>query len=565
LDATVRRREHVLAAFAAAALVITAALVTINPHAAGADACSPLPGTLPAAGALPTVSELPDPFKAYDGTRLTSPSQWSCRRAQLSELLQFYEYGHLPPAPTSVTGTRNGNTLTVTVQADGRTSSFNATLSLPSGTGPFPGIIMLNPLAASATTRGYAEIRIDPNSIAADSTAKTGAFWTLYPGADTGVLMAWAWGVHRTLDALRAVPQIDTTRVGVSGYSRYGKAAVVAGAFDERIALTVPGSSGTAGMGNYRFFFTNGSNDETLNDILGAAYWFTPRFSTFRNQPTRLPIDQNSLAAMVAPRALLTTSGTEGSDIRTNPQGTSLTYRAARMVYEYLGVPDRIGISYRPGGHQIDINDYNAIMDFADKQLRGLPVTRNFNNVPFPNSAAAIPWTIPSGGGTPPPHQPTDHTTHDNTADHDTANRGLRGHVPHDRLLAGRLPGRGLVDRRHLGDQRLVGALDPQQRPGHHPTLERHIERERPRRDSPERRLERDPRTEHLHHLRLYRQRNPRDAGAHLHQPLTAQQHPVDPAAPTRGRVTRWPRPMPPQRWSTPTTPGWRQRGLPAR
>lgn len=64
---------------------------------------------------------------------------------------------------------------------DARTSSFNATLSLPSGTGPFPAIIMLNPLAASATTRGYAEVRIDPNSIAADSTAKTGAFWTLYP------------------------------------------------------------------------------------------------------------------------------------------------------------------------------------------------------------------------------------------------------------------------------------------------------------------------------------------------------------------------------------------------
>ncbi|MFG1702671.1 cellulose binding domain-containing protein [Nonomuraea sp. M3C6] len=374
-------------------------------HAAAA--CSALPGSLPAPGSLPTISELPDPFTYWDGTRMTSSAEWACRRAQLSELIQNYEYGHLPPAPTSVTGTRNGTTLTVTVQANGRMAAFNATVRLPSGNGPFPALILLNGLAASATNRGYAEVSIDPNSIAADSTSKTGAFWTLYngTGADTGVLMAWAWGVHRTLDAIKAaVPQIDSTKVGVSGYSRYGKAALVAGAFDERIALTVPGSGGTAGMGNYRFFFTGNANDEKLEDILGAAYWFTPKFAQFRNQATRLPFDQNSVAALVAPRLLLTTNGTEGSDIRTNPQGTGLTYRAAQKVYQYLDATDHIGIAYRPGGHQIDMNDYNAIMDFADKYLMGKSISRTFDNVPYPApTTAQIPWTIPTGGGTPSP------------------------------------------------------------------------------------------------------------------------------------------------------------------
>jgi hypothetical protein len=402
-------RSRLVSVFAVAALVCAGALLALRPTtAAGAAACSPLPASLPAASALPAISELPDPFKYWDGTRMTSSADWACRRDQLRELLQYYEYGYLPPAPTSVTGTRNGNTLTVTVQANGRTSSFNATLSLPAGNGPHPAIIMLNPLAASTTSRGYAEVHINPNSIAADSTSKTGAFWTLYPSSDAGVLMAWAWGVHRTLDALRSVAQIDTTKVGVSGYSRYGKASVVAGAFDDRIALTVPGSGGTAGMGNYRFFSSTGSNNETLDDILGAAYWFTPRFATFRGQANRLPIDQHELGALVAPRLLLTTNGTEGSDIRTNPIGTSYSYRGARMVYEYLGVPDRIGIAFRPGGHQIDIADYNAIMDFADKYLRGLNVSRTFNTVPYPPSTAAIPWTIPGGGGptTPPPSTP---------------------------------------------------------------------------------------------------------------------------------------------------------------
>jgi hypothetical protein len=370
-----------------------------------AAACAGLPASLPDAGSLPQIAALPDPFTFYGGTRMSSPADWACRRAQLSELAQYYEYGHLPPPPTSVTGTRTGNTLTVTVTANGRTASFNASVKLPSGSGPFPALIELNPLAAAATSRGYAEVGINPPDIAADSTSKTGAFWTLYPNSDAGVLMAWAWGAYRTLDALAAVPQIDTTKVGVSGYSRYGKAATVAGAFDERIALTVPGSSGTAGMGNFRFFFTNGTNDETLNDILGAAYWFTPRFATFRDQATRLPFDQHEVAALVAPRLLLDTNGTEGSDIRTNPQGTGITYRAAKMVYQFLGVPDRIGINYRPGGHQLDINDYNAIMDFSDKYLKGLPVSRTFDNVPYPApTTAQIPWTIPAG--TPPSSAP---------------------------------------------------------------------------------------------------------------------------------------------------------------
>ncbi len=360
-----------------------------------AAACSPLPAQLPSPGSLPSISELPDPFRTWEGTRLTSPDEWACRRAQLSELIQNYEYGHLPAG--SATGSRNGSTLTVNARGLVGTASFTASVRLPSGTGPFPALILLNGLAASATSRGYAEVTINPNAIAADGGPKTGAFWKANgTGVDTGGLMAWAWGVHRTLDAIEsAVPEIDATRVGVSGYSRYGKAALVAGAFDERIALTVPGSSGTAGMGNYRFFYSNDRED--IDDIvLGAPYWITSEMVGFAGRPTLLPIDQHSVAALVAPRPLLTTNGTEGSDIRTNPQGAAATHRAARMVYTYLGAEDRIGIAYRPGGHQLDFNDFNAIMDFADWHLQGRQPSRDFDQIPYPEDHAAIPWTIPS-------------------------------------------------------------------------------------------------------------------------------------------------------------------------
>ncbi|MGM1062524.1 glucuronyl esterase domain-containing protein [Saccharothrix sp. Mg75] len=75
--------------------------------------------------------------------------------------------------------------------------------------------------------------------------------------------------MRRALDALRSVPQVDTTKVGVSGHCRYGRAAVVAGAFDDRIALTVPGSSGTAGMGDYRYSFTDNGSDSADKCLKG--------------------------------------------------------------------------------------------------------------------------------------------------------------------------------------------------------------------------------------------------------------------------------------------------------
>lgn len=140
-------RKSIVAGLATVAVTASMLAVAAQPSVQAAT-CPALPGSLPEAGSLPAVSEFPDPFKYWDGTRLSSPADWSCRRAQLRELLQYYEYGHLPPAPTSVTGTRNGNTLTVTVQANGRTASFNATQRLPSGNGPFPAIVEPNPLAA---------------------------------------------------------------------------------------------------------------------------------------------------------------------------------------------------------------------------------------------------------------------------------------------------------------------------------------------------------------------------------------------------------------------------------
>ena len=108
------------------------------------------------------------------------------------------------------------------------------------------------------TRRGYAVAECSFNEVALDNKdrARTTGLYQLFGNRiDCGALMAWAWGVSRVIDALETVDTIDTRKVVVTGHSRYGKAALIAGAFDERIALTVPSHSGCAGGSPYRFIY----------------------------------------------------------------------------------------------------------------------------------------------------------------------------------------------------------------------------------------------------------------------------------------------------------------------
>ena len=92
-------------------------------------------------------------------------------------------------------------------------------------------------------------------------------------GHSAGALMAWSWGVSRLIDALEKTPaaNIDTTRLGVTGCSRNGKGALAAGAFDERIKLTIPQEPGSGGSGTWRvsnWMLSQGQNTQTLGQIV---------------------------------------------------------------------------------------------------------------------------------------------------------------------------------------------------------------------------------------------------------------------------------------------------------
>src|SRR5690242_3768399 len=106
----------------------------------GADCAVP---ALPDVNSLPTNARLPDPFRKLDNTRITSKSDWRCRREEIKKLSEKFVYGEKPPRPQSVTGTVSSTNITVNVSHNGRSSSFSASVQLPSGTGPFPAVVVL--------------------------------------------------------------------------------------------------------------------------------------------------------------------------------------------------------------------------------------------------------------------------------------------------------------------------------------------------------------------------------------------------------------------------------------
>src|SRR5690606_39676002 len=143
-----------------------------------------------------------------------------------------------------------------------------------------------------------------------------GKFYTLYgSNHGAGAMTAWAWGVSRLIDALEKTPSanIDASRLGMTGCSRNGKGALIAGALDERILLTIPQESGSGGSASWRVSDAQkaaGQNVQTLSQIVTENVWFRSSFSQFANSANRLPFDHHQVMGMIAPRALLVIENT---------------------------------------------------------------------------------------------------------------------------------------------------------------------------------------------------------------------------------------------------------------
>jgi len=272
-----------------------------------------------------------------------------------------------------------------------------------------------------ALDNGYAIISFTPGSVAADSNARTGAFYTLYPysasnpSSQTGVLMAWAWGVSKIIDALEAGAGeelgISSVNTIVTGTSRYGKAAAVAGAFEYRIKITVPASSGAGGaaIGRYnsagqtydlkQYFAYNGggswtvdgNNPQPFSSIKGdsGGGWFNAKFQTYSSYAA-LPFDQHFLLALTAAsnRFLFMVNGFEW-DKWTNVPGFFLAFEETKPVFDVLDLSHNIAVSMHRSRHGMEHEDMVKLINYANHYFFGktdFDFSAFYDNKPKPSS-----------------------------------------------------------------------------------------------------------------------------------------------------------------------------------
>ncbi|KAK3061787.1 hypothetical protein LTS18_005433 [Coniosporium uncinatum] len=266
-----------------------------------------------------------------------------------------FELGEKPMKPQTVTGTWTGRGLSITAGNAGKTIHFTVPVQLPAeGTGLYPAVILTQNSSTIPLPANVATIQLPVDAIASQAMPGTGIFYDLYgKSASAGTMMAWAWAVSRVVDVLEQTPQaqINVSRLGVTGCSRYGKGALVSGAFDDRIALVIPQESGAGGDSCWRTaqaLRNAGSNVETAQDQATTG-WMGKAFNAYASPSAigRLPVDHHELAALVAPRGLYSTGNGQYEWLGKTSALDCMS--AANKVFTALGVPDNQGFNQDAG------------------------------------------------------------------------------------------------------------------------------------------------------------------------------------------------------------------------
>ena len=248
---------------------------------------------------------------------------------------------------------------------------------------------MLSARGYAVVTACYCDISPDPTSADTengvplqDTFAYTGVF-DLWGKRDpsrednTTSLTAWAWVLRRAMDMIEKDPVLDQGRVILTGYSRLGKAALIAGAFDERFPVVVPVQTGGGGVPLAKRNF-----GETVGtEVVSFRHWYCRAYDKYAGNTDSMPFDQHLLLSCIAPRALLVEGFDQGWF---DTKGEYLSVKAASPVWKFLGkkgMPDvewpddydtsaigkSLGYVRRPNGHGISNLDWLWMLDFAER------------------------------------------------------------------------------------------------------------------------------------------------------------------------------------------------------
>jgi hypothetical protein len=368
----------------------------------GADCAAP--PAPPAFSALMSIANMPDPFLMTSGSRIAAREDWRCRRAEIKAQMEYWVSGPKGAPPSDVTATFSSNKLSVVIAQGGASITLSATLTVPSGTGPFPLVIGMNTATGSLPSSlfaGVATLTFQSSQLVSDGfnvTRGAGTYFTMYPDKNAGAMIEWAWGVSRIIDGLYKTKDqngIDLSRIAVTGCSYQGKMAMYAGAFDERIALVIPEESGGGGEASWRVMATQ-TGTEDLEAAQGTA-WYAQNLKQFKNADApRLPVDMHELAAMVAPRAILAVANT-GID-RLGSEAGYASMLAASEVYKALGIPERIGFTQaQASSHCVFPSSQSPdVQAFVDKYLLKKDADTKIAKSPYKTDMAKwITWATP--------------------------------------------------------------------------------------------------------------------------------------------------------------------------
>jgi len=339
---------------------------------------------------------LPDPLVLKNGTKVTTANiWWKKRRPEIVEDFDREIYGRVPKKTPKVnweivktTNETNGDIPVLTRQLIGHVDNsayppvsvdIQLNLSTPAnadkpvpvmmelmfifgpgfgrGTNAFgtnnPARRLPPPNLGSGPTwqqqvlaKGWGYATLVPTSVQADNGAglTKGIIGLVNKGQprkpdDWGALRAWAWGVSRALDYFETDKSVDATRVALEGHSRYGKATLVAMAYDPRLAVAFVSSSGEGGAKLHRRDW-----GEIVENVAGAGeyHWMAGNFIKYAGPLNwnDLPVDSHELIALCAPRPVFISSGSTNGDAWVDAKGMFLAAAAAGPVYMLLGKKD---------------------------------------------------------------------------------------------------------------------------------------------------------------------------------------------------------------------------------
>ena len=441
---------------------------------------------------LPIDYTLPDPFTFFNGRRVHTVADWYSRAAEIKNLAQYYEYGyaykHTPTVTGTIgTGTTSGNatyytiTATATDPKAANSGTWTNRLTIPDAStpnpagqvgGPYPVIVEIDAFASTGNTTytngGYAVLSVPYTTFGEDSTGytHTGQYYTMYPynvvaGNDTGNLAVWAWGASRSLDALLNVvatnptiaAQLDTSKLMITGYSRLGKATVVAGLMDTRFGLVSPGGAGSGGPTPYRYDsfgskpcrslplgnvypWGQSTGAEEMGDHIWHNAWNSnemfqrfldkwypyPLGQSNTNAPAapgmpmvgsrlfdtycpahgfglRLPYDHHEIIAAIAPRAVFIIAS--NNDYADNAEGDSIGFSGARPVYEFLHAKKYLAYdqAYTNSGHGLTPQQAIDQVTFANMVFYNIPLSSTANGQYLLTGSPAPTGSVYTGEG----------------------------------------------------------------------------------------------------------------------------------------------------------------------